>query len=349
MDLTSLKDRLVEWLKGGPAGDVVLSSRVRLARNIEGYPFVGRASDQQRARIETLLSGVLSKLPAEPSLQYVRLSGLERLEVELLLERHLISTELAEVQWVRGVAFDRPERASVMVNEEDHLRIQFIRGGLRLAEAYEGADRLDDLIARRLPYAYSPRYGYLTACPTNVGTGMRASVMLHLPGIVMTQEMDKVIKAAHRERLAVRGLYGEGTHGAGDFYQISNQVTLGVSEEDIVSTVASAAGRLVELERAARKNLYDKHAEKFRSRIDHALALLRSASTLSSQEALNFLSQVRMGIEMDMLPDTPPEAVNDLFLLTLPAHLQTMEGRALDSAVRNELRASYVKSRLETS
>jgi protein arginine kinase len=244
------------------------------------------------------------------------------------------------------VVFDDLEQTSVMVNEEHPLRIQFIRGGLRLAEVYEQAGRLDDLVAERVPFAYSAKYGFLTACPTNVGTGMRASVMLHLPAVVMSQEMDRVLGIATAQKLVLRGLYGEGTHGAGDFYQISNHVTLGTTEAEIVSAVADAAKKLVELERAARVNLRDKHRPELLNRIEHALHLLRSATTISSQEALSFLSQVRMGVELDLLHDTSMQTLNDLLLLTLPAHLQTMEGRTLDSSVRNELRANYVRDRL---
>jgi protein arginine kinase len=348
MDLTLLKDRPVEWLRAGPESDVVVSSRVRLARNVEGYPFVSRASERQRARIEELLRNVLLGPQVEPPLHYVRLDQLGPLMRELLLERRLISSEHAEADWVRAVAFDDAEQVSIMVNEEDHLRLQVIRGGLRLQEVADEADRLDDTLGRRVPMAFSRKYGYLTACPTNTGTGMRASVMLHLPGVVMAQEMDRVINVVRSERLTLRGVYGEGTHGAGDFYQVSNHVTLGPSEEEIVSSVAGAAGKLMEVERAARATLRTKHRAKLQGRLERALGLLRSASTISSQEALSLLSQIRMGVEMELLGEAPLQTLNELLLLTLPAHLQTMEGRVLDTAVRNELRAAYVKDRLST-
>lgn len=348
MDLTRLKDRPVEWLRGGPEDDVVVSSRIRLARNVEGHPFVGHASAHQRARIEEVLRHAVLATAPEPALQYVRLDALEPLMLELLVERRLISREQAEADWVRGVAFDEAERVSVMVNEEDHLRIQFVQGGLTLEEVYDRADAFDDLLSSRVPFAFSPHWGYLTACPTNVGTGLRASVMFHMPGLVMAQEMDKVIELARSERLALRGVYGEGTHGAGDFYQVSNHVSMGPGEEEIISLVLGAARRLVEMERAARSALRDRHPREFRDRIEHALRLLSSARTISSQEALSFLSQVRMGVETGLLTRTRMDALNELLLLTLPAHLQTMEGRLLDSTVRNELRATYVRSRLAT-
>ena len=346
MDLRLLKDRPVEWLRGGPEDDVVVSSRIRLARNVDGYPFVGHASPHQRARTEEVLRHAVLATAGDTALQYVRLDELPPLLLELLVERRLVSREHAEADWVRGVAFDEAERVSVMVNEEDHLRLQFVQGGLCLEEVYDRADAFDDLLSARVPFAFSSQWGYLTACPTNVGTGLRASVMFHLPGLVMGQEMDKVIDLAREERLTLRGVYGEGTHGAGDFYQLSNHASLGPSEEQLVSLVLAAARRVAEMERTARTMLRDDHPQEFRRRIEHAFRLLRSARTISSQEALSFLSQVRMGVETGLLPDTPIAALNELLLLTLPAHLQTMEGRVLDSSVRNELRASYVRNRL---
>ena len=311
MDLTQLKNRPVEWLKGGPEDDVVVSSRVRLARNIDGFPFVGRASARQTARVEELLRHVFPSLPFEPRLEYVSLHNRPVLQRELLVERRLISREHAEADCVRGVAFDASEQFAVMVNEEDHLRLQSMRGGLRLRESFDGAEHLDDVVGSRVPFAFSSKYGYLTACPSNVGTGMRASVMLHLPGLVMAQEMDSVIALARQRQLTLRGVYGEGSFGAGDFYQVSNHVTLGVTEESIVESVEAAARDLAEMERKARRGLRDNHPEEFRSRIDRALRLLRSARTISSQESLNLLSQVRMGMEMHMVEGAGPSVLNE--------------------------------------
>jgi protein arginine kinase len=348
MDLPRLSDRSTEWLRGGPEGDVVVSSRVRLARNIDGFPFVFRCSAKQRARVEELARNVLLSLGLESPLRYLRLDGLGALQRELLLERNLVSRLLAEADWVRGVAFDDPECTAVMVNEEDHLRLHCIRGGLRLDEVYESADRLDDVLAERMPFAYSPKYGYLTASPLNVGTGMRASVLLHLPAVVMAQEVDRLIAIVQEQNLAVRGIYGEGTYGPGHFYQVYNHVTLGLSEEEIVAAVDRAAAKLVELERSCRQSLYVNYPGEFQSRVRRAYELLCTASALSSQETLSFLSQVRMGVNLDLLDGPSMETVSDLFLLTLPAHLQTMGGGELDSSVRNELRASYVRKRLAT-
>jgi protein arginine kinase len=349
MNLANLQSRLVEWLRGGPEGDVVVSSRVRLARNVEGAPFVAQASEKERARVESVLRDALMAPDVEPALHYVELQQLDQLLLDLLLERRLISSQHAEADWVRGVAFDEAERVSIMVNEEDHLRMQFMRGGLRLEDAWEEADRFDDVLAEKIAYAFSPEFGYLTACPTNVGTGLRAGVMLHLPGLAMLQQMQRVIELSETNNLALRGVYGEGTHGAGDFYQISNQVTLGVSEDEILDSVTDAARELVVMERGAREDLRANHREEFRGRVLRAFRLLSSASAISSEETLSLLSQVKLGVELEVLDRTRPETVNDLLLLTLPAHLQTMNGRLLDTSVRNELRADYVKEKLASS
>ncbi len=349
MNLASLRDKPVEWLRGGPADDVVVSSRVRLARNLDGYPFVNACSTEQLTQVENRVRGVLSSPQLGHPLTYVELGELARLLRELLLERRLISRQHAEADWPRGVAFDQEEKLSALVNEEDHIRIQFIRGGLRLEEAFQRGNEFDDFLGEHLRYAYSPRYGYLTACPTNVGTGLRASVMLHLPGLCMSQEMDKVISLANQHSLALRGGAGEGAQTAGDFYQISNQATLGLSEEEIVSSVRETAEEMIEMERAARQNLLENNPEELHSRIERAYRLLSSAGKISSEETLSLLSQLRMGVAMDVPTGTGRGTLDELFLLTLPAHLQTMEGRMLDTVVRDELRAVYVKQKLTGS
>jgi len=346
MDFTSLQNRSVEWLSGGPGGDVVLSSRVRLARNIDGYPFVGRASDQQRARLEELSRNVLLSLDALPPLKYVRLERLSTLQRQFLSERSLIRAEQAANGRLGAVAFDETEQTGVIVNDEDHLRAQVTLGGLQLREAARRVDELDDLLSERIPFAFSSRFGYLTAGPANVGTGLRASVLLHLPAIVMTHEMDRVVELARGPNLRLRGVFGESAHGTGDIYQMSNVATLGRAEDEIVDSVASTAARIVEMERADRASLRENHPEQFQHRIERALRLLKVAARITSQESLCFLSQVRMGVEMALLDRPSPGVVNELLLLTLPAHLQTMEGRPMDAVARNEARAVYVRQRL---
>jgi protein arginine kinase len=347
--LESLKNRVGEWLRGGPEGDVVISSRVRLARNIAGHAFLTRSDEQEIARIEELLRDKITSCEFGGELTYCRLDQIDPLLGQLLVERHLIAKDHAAASWVRGVAFCPRERLSMMVNEEDHLRIQLIGGGLRLEEAWREVDRVDDILGDAIPFAFSARYGYLTACPSNLGTGMRASVMVHLPALVMAREMEKVIELAQCQNLAVRGLYGEGTHASADLYQISNQVSLGVSEGDILAEVNQAASQVLELERGARENLLGRHRAELQGRIERALEMLRSTVSVSSEEALHLLSQVRLGVQMGLLKGVAMETLNELLLLTLPAHLQTMEGKVLESLQRDEVRAGYVRERLSAN
>jgi len=342
----SLKSNVSQWLKGGPEDDVVLSTRVRLARNIAGYPFLTKASAQEIARIEELLRNKILSCKLPRPVAYYRLDQLDPLLRTLLVERHLIGRDHAEARWARGVAFCPDESLSVMVNEEDHLRIQLIFGGLRLEAAFAAARAADDALAQVIPFAFSARYGYLTVCPTNVGTGLRASAMMHLPAAVMAREMDKVVEACRRLELVLRGLYGEGSHGSGDLYQISNRTSLGVSEEDILQQVREACEEIAALERGARESFLDEHADAVRGRVERALELLSEAAMISSEEALHLLSQVRMGVHMGLVRGVDVRVLNELMLLTLPAHLQTIEGRRVGRLKRNELRAGFLRQKL---
>jgi protein arginine kinase len=228
MDLENLTKTSGEWLRGtGPEADIVISSRIRLARNLAAFPFTNRATNHQRGEIESLLRDRIAKLELDPNLSYLNVPALSPLDRQLLVERQLISRELASAEGPRGVALGPRETVSLMVNEEDHLRLQVMRSGFSLDEAWQDIDKVDDLLEQRVSYAFSEEFGYLTACPTNVGTGMRSSVMLHLPALVMIKHIEKVFRALQKINLAVRGLYGEGSRASGDFYQISNQVTLG--------------------------------------------------------------------------------------------------------------------------
>src|SRR5438309_5519537 len=253
MNLDSLSHTSGEWLRGtGPESDIVISSRVRLARNLAAFPFTNRATAFQKAEIEGLLRDRIAKLELSPKLGYVNVPGLSTLDRQFLVERQLISRELAAAEGPRGVALGPQETVSLMVNEEDHIRLQVMRSGFALDEAWQQIDRVDDLLEQRVSYAFSDEFGYLTACPTNVGTGMRGSVMLHLPALVMTKDIEKVFRALQKINLAVRGLYGEGSRASGDFYQISNQVTLGKSETKILNEIRDVIPRIITYERQAR-------------------------------------------------------------------------------------------------
>src|SRR5262245_18691402 len=242
LNLQELAKTSGEWLRGsGPESDIVISSRIRLARNLADFPFISRATDADRAEIERILHTQVDALVAEgkapKELLYLRVSDLPEIDRQFLVERQLISREHAQSDGARAVVIDPNERFSVMINEEDHLRIQVMQSGLDLAAAWDHINKLDDMIEEQVTYAFNERLGYLTACPTNVGTGVRVSVMLHLPALAITRQIEKVFKSLHKINLAVRGLYGEGSQATGDFYQISNQVTLGQTEEELAKKV----------------------------------------------------------------------------------------------------------------
>jgi protein arginine kinase len=336
-----------EWLRGsGPESDIVVSTRVRLARNLADFPFTNRASNAQKAEIEALLRDRLTKLDGTVRLDYMPVHSLPPLDRQLLVERQLISREHAGSEGQRGVAIEPHETHSVMINEEDHLRLQVLRSGLVLEEAYEDIDKLDDQIEQRVSYAFSEEFGYLTACPTNVGTGMRASVMLHLPALQMTKQIEKVFRALQKINLAVRGLYGEGTRASGDFYQISNQVTLGKSEQDILREIREVIPQIINYERTARTTLLRESRSLIQDKVARAYGTLRSAAMMTSEETMDLLSSVRLGINLNLIDDLTIPVVNELFLQTQPAHLQKLQGTTLDGEERNVARANYLRHRL---
>ena len=256
MKLGDLAQRAGEWLRGtGPMHDVVISTRIRLARNLADMPFLARCSKRQQHDLELRLRGKILDCGIAEEALYVDIANADETDRRLLVERHLISRQHADAYHPRGVAISGDETIAIMVNEEDHLRVQVLRSGLELTEAFEQINRVDDLLEDRLNYAFHPRYGYLTACPTNVGTGLRISVMLHLPALKMTGEIEKAFRAARDMRLAIRGLFGEGTEATGDFFQLSNQTTLGKSEEQFAEDFRQLVPKFIEYERCARQSL----------------------------------------------------------------------------------------------
>src|SRR5437764_14386130 len=277
MDLENLTKTSGEWLRGtGPESDIVISSRIRLARNLAAFPFTNRATAHQKGEIEALLRERIAKLELDPTLSYLNVPALSPLDRQLLVERQLISRELAVAEGPRGGAVGPRETVSLMVNEEDHLRLQVMRSGFSLDEAWSDIDRVDDLLEQRVSYAFSEEFGYLTACPTNVGTGMRSSVMLHLPALVLTKQIEKAFRALQKITLAVRGLYGEGSRASGDFYQISNQVTLGKTEATILTDLRDVIPQIIRYERQARETLTRERREMLQDRVARAFGTLCS-------------------------------------------------------------------------
>lgn len=347
MNLDSLTQSSGEWLRAaGPEADIVISSRIRLARNLSSFPFTNRANTHQKAEIEQYLKGRLDKIEFDPRLEYFNIATLAPLDRQLLVERQLVSRELSNSEGPRGVAVAPNEIISVMVNEEDHLRLQVLRSGFALDEAWQDADRLDDKLEERVPYAFSEELGYLTACPTNVGTGLRASVMLHLPALVLIKQIEKVFRALQKINLAVRGLYGEGSRASGDFYQISNQVTLGKSETTIINEIRDVIPQIITYERQARQTLTRDNRDAVLDRVKRAYGTLKSAAMMTSEETMDLLSNVRLGVNLGLIDDVNILEVNELFLQTQPAHLQKLLGRELDSEERNTERARFLRTRL---
>ncbi|MCS7167346.1 MAG: protein arginine kinase [Gemmatales bacterium] len=347
MRLDDLLHSTGEWLRGeGPESDVVVSTRVRLARNLADFPFPNRASALQCGEIESLLRERLQQLSETWQLTYWPLHRLSDLDRQFLVERQLISREHAHANGQRGVAIREGETISVMINEEDHLRMQAIRSGLQLDEAWREINRLDDELSERVCYAFSEEYGYLTACPTNVGTGMRASVLLHLPALTLTKQMEKLLRALQKMNLAVRGLYGEGTRASGDLYQISNQVTLGRSEEEILRSIRECVSDIVAWERNVRELLLREMRSGLLDRVHRSLGTLRSARMMSADETLELLSSVRLGVILGLLDDLTVPRVNALLLQTRPAHLQKIHGESLDSEEQDAVRARYLRAQL---
>jgi len=372
MKLTDISNNINEWFDGsGPLADIVISSRIRLARNLAGHKFLSRCSTTEKSTILEKLKDALLSLDLGDKTFYISIDHAPALSKNFLVERHLISRHHAFGKGPRGVVLSQREFFTAMINEEDHLRIQVLKGGMQLSECARQINHIDDMIEARVEYAFNPRYGYLTACPTNLGTGIRVSVMLHLPALKMTGQIEKFLNATRAMNLAVRGLFGEGTEAAGDFYQLSNQITLGISEADIVAQFEKAViPEIVEYENAARKRLLSKDIDILDDKISRAMALLKNAHLISSQEALFLLSHLRLGINMhDHLGAKTPAikdlcslrnasgdadktgglsitTINRLFMLTLPAHLQLNHGKSLDPTHRDALRAKIIRSAL---
>ncbi|HEX7056464.1 MAG TPA: protein arginine kinase [Bacilli bacterium] len=340
-----------EWMKGGgPDADIVISSRIRIARNIKEFPFPIMASAQQsRAVLEKVLKSLNNDALHQISkFAFVNLADLPDLQKRVLVEKHLISPSLAEESRNGAVIISENESISIMINEEDHLRIQVLYPGLQINEAWRLASRIDDLFEASLDYAFDEQRGYLTSCPTNVGTGIRASVMMHLPALVITQQIGRMLSAITQVGLAVRGLYGEGSEATGNLFQISNQITLGQSEEEIIDNLHSVTRQIIEHERAARKSLLEHSKAKIYDRVNRSLGILAYAGIIDSKEAAQRLSDVRLGIDIGLISGVSANAMNELMVMTQPGFLQQYAGRMLSADERDIRRAELIRHRLRT-
>lgn len=341
-----INDNLIHWVsEEGPEKDIVLSSRIRLARNVENIAFPNRSSQEEKEKVTKSVVQTITK-QNQIKLYYIDLADLPEVERDVLVEKHLISPAHAIEGVEKGVLLDEKETISVMTNEEDHIRIQILVPGFQLEKAWEVADSIDDLLEAELDFAFSERWGYLTACPTNVGTGLRASVMVHLPALNMTKNIGKMLGAVSQLGLAVRGLYGEGSESVGNIYQISNQITLGQSEDDIIDNLKGVTTQIIEQERQARMLLMQEQEVTVRDKIQRSLGTLKYAYYISSDEAMKLLSNVKLGIDMGIIKDVDSGVLSELMVLIRPAHLQKIDGQELVATERDIKRAELIKTRL---
>ncbi len=347
MQLNDLLNHTSEWLKGtGPHSDIVISSRIRLARNLQGRPFPHWANKQQAEETMNIIKRAIEKVDYLKKTAFFKLSELDSVDKQFLVERHLMSREHASKPDSKAIVVDEEEIISIMINEEDHLRMQVMKSGFDLLESWEIMNRIDDCLSKELTYAFSSELGYLTACPTNTGTGMRGSVMLHLPALVMVRTIEKVLAAISKLSFTTRGLYGEGTQAIGNFFQISNQVSLGHNEDEIISNINGLIRQVLEHEEQARNILLKQQRSFLEDRLWRAYGVLKNAFIISSQETTELLSMVRLGLDLDIIKDIDRRTINELFILIQPAHLQKLESKKLNSQERDEKRARIIRSKL---
>lgn len=345
MKLDDLLHHASEWLKGsGPHSDIVISSRLRLARNLEGRFFPHWADKRQSEETMNIIREAAAKTDYLKKTAFFKLSDIDNVDKQFLVERHLMSREHASKSDSKAIVIDEEEIVSIMINEEDHLRMQVMKSGFDLLEAWEIMNVIDDSLSKELSFAFSAELGYVTACPTNVGTGMRGSVMLHLPALVMMRTIDKVLAAVAKLSFTTRGLYGEGTQATGNFFQISNQVALGHNEDEIIGNINGLIRQVLEHEEQARGILLKQQKNFLEDRIWRAYGILKNAYIISSQETTEHLSMVRLGVDLDVVKDIDRRTINQLFILIQPAHLQKLEGKKINSQERDVKRAQIIRS-----
>src|SRR5258705_3594892 len=349
MNITDFLSSPAEMCKReGPHDRIVMSSRVRLARNLKGYAFPGWAKKADRIKTLEVIRPAVEHLPHMADAFSESMDNLSALDKQILVERHLISREHAAKSAGSGLVLNKEESLCVMINEEDHLRMQALRPGLQLKQAWVAIDEVDSALERALPYAFSPELGYLTACPTNLGTGIRVSAMLHLPGLVLAEQINQIIQSVNKLGLAVRGLYGEGTEALGNVFQVSNQMTLGETATAIVERLNKVLSQIIEHEENARATLLEKKPKAVYNHIGRAYGILANAHSISSKETMNLLSLMRLGVDLSLFENLERWLVDELFITTQPAHLQKRFSEKLSAEERDLLRADMLRDRLRT-
>ncbi|HHY20750.1 MAG TPA: protein arginine kinase [Bacilli bacterium] len=344
-----INDAISPWMrKPGPDTDIVLSSRIRLARNLEEFIFPLFSSLEEANKVvEHVAKHVLEEEYSEAGhFELLKMDDLTTVAKHVLVEKHLISPHLAEQSKNGAVLLSEDEAISIMINEEDHLRIQCLFSGFQLHEALKLANGIDDWLEEKFTYAFDEAHGYLTSCPTNVGTGLRASVMMHLPALVMTQQLTRIIPAINQLGLVVRGIYGEGSEALGNLFQISNQITLGKSENDIVEDLHSVVLQLIQQERSAREALINNSRLQLEDRVCRSFGILAHARVIESKEAAQRLSDVKLGIDLGLIQGVSGNILNELMILTQPAFLQQYAKEVLSAQARDERRAMFIRERL---
>lgn len=331
----------------GPHDRIVMSSRVRLARNVREFPFPGWAKKVERVLVYENIRPAVVSLPELEGCFCEAMDKLSALDKQVLVERHLISREHAAKSAGSGMALNREETLCLMINEEDHLRMQALRPGLQLRQAWAALDAVDSQLEKRLNYAFTSELGYLTACPTNLGTGIRVSAMLHLPGLVLADQINAIIQSVNKLGLAVRGLYGEGTEALGNVFQVSNQMTLGETELAIVERLEKVLAQIIEYEDNARASLVEKKPKTIFNHIGRAYGVLANSYIIASKEAMNMLSFLRLGVDLGMFPGADRSLTDELFIMTQPAHLQRLHSEKLAAEERDLLRADMIRDRLK--
>ncbi|MGG1398754.1 protein arginine kinase [Bacillus salipaludis] len=345
-----INQALSSWMRQvGPDSDIVLSSRIRLARNFEEYKFPTLFSHEEAKEIIANLEEVLKKADITKfgQMELLKVNDLQPLQKLVLVEKHLISPLLAEDSPYGAVLLTENEEVSIMVNEEDHIRIQCLFPGLQLKEALEAANEIDDWLESQIQYAFDEKHGYLTSCPTNVGTGLRASVMMHLPGLILTQQMNRIIPAINQLGLVVRGIYGEGSEALGNIFQISNQITLGKSEEDICRDLKGVVSQLISQERSAREALRKTSNIQLEDRVFRSFGVLSNSRIIESKEAAKCLSDVQLGIDMGYITNMPKNMLTELMISTQPGFLQQYAGGPLRPHERDIRRAALIRERIK--
>jgi len=337
-----------EWLKGtGPNANIAMSSRARLARNIDKIPFSHWANKKDLEDVLTMVKKAASDTNLLKNALFIRLKDLSEVDRIFLVERHLMSPEHAKDVEYKALIVDPKEIISIMVNEEDHLRIQVLQSGLNIKESWRIIDTIDSELSKKMPFAYSAKWGYLTACPTNTGTGLRGSIMMHLPALVFSGQIGRVLQATAKLGLNIRGLYGEGTDAIGNIFQVSNQVSMGPTEDDIIDNIERIISQIISREDATRRAILVKNKEELIDRVWRAYGTLKAAHIITSNETIALLSVIGLGVDLGIVKNLDRKTINELFILTQPAHLQKLEGKILNTKERDVNRAELIRGKLK--